>query len=96
MFRQAPFREGRRHVAEKFTRDDDVLRAENADQLWIRRIPEMPGYPVPEPGFDSGLLTLPIKHFPPFMWAQALKNRGADQLGGIGGYIPFGEAQYFS
>ena len=61
----------------------------------VSYIPNVPRDPLFEPGFDFGLLALPIEHFNHLSLGQSFKNRSTDQLGSIGSVNAFlGEAQY--
>src|SRR5262245_24128777 len=84
------------HVAKKVAGYNDVLRPKNLDQLWRTGITKLPRNPLPEPGFNSCLVTFPIKHLLHFVRGQSLKNRAADQLAGVGSVNAFfGKIQYF-
>jgi hypothetical protein len=50
-------------VAKEITRDDDILKPKDVNQLRIGSVTEFPDDPLPQPRFDFRLLPLPIKHF---------------------------------
>jgi hypothetical protein len=76
---QALLREWRRHVAEKVIRQDDVLRTQVSDQLWICHITDTPGHARPDPRFDSSLFPAPLEDLLELRLANLrvrLKNHG--------------------
>ena len=71
-------------MAEKIARYHYILRPENTNELRIGGITDAPGDPFPQPRLDFCPIAVPIKHLLLVISSQTVKDRCANQLGGVG------------